>query len=309
MTTTKKTLLATALLAALGTSSAQAFQIDPVNVYLGDGTTLIASNTTALDWNEAGSGVAVGMGPFGDPTNLLAAQASGTPFDFLYQANLVSFTGAPTPSALRTIADGTVFSAGQYEFTAVASLSEKVATINNLGGGVFAATFKPVSGSFSIFFDSDTTGGAAANTAAGTGFDDGVEIARFDLVPNGPDNLSGFFAAPGTGAGSTKFDFKVGLAPTFVNPLYLENVPNLAIVNMLFNSNLNFPAGTSQTSNFHIGGAGAPYANYIAGPNDIIFKVDAASNFNPVPEPGSLALFGIGLIGAAWAGRRRKSVA
>ena len=45
---------------AFAGSSAQAFTLK-------DGTNVLASDATTLDWNASGSGVAKGVGPFGSP--------------------------------------------------------------------------------------------------------------------------------------------------------------------------------------------------------------------------------------------------
>ena len=72
-----------------------------------------------------------------------------------------------------------------------------------------------------------------------------------------------------------------------------------------FESNLNYPAGNSTTQNFHIGGSSL-FPDYVAGGNDIIFKVDGSNTF-ALPEPGTMMLLGMGMLGLVGAQRRRRA--
>jgi len=290
-----KLLLATAIGLTFA-ANAQAGLATNVSVYDGVDTSAahtLATNASAFDWNEAGSGLAVGIGPFGSPLSI------GQTFNFLYQANLVNFTGFGAPSNLVTTGTGGGFASNQFEFTVVANLVEQVIGAG-LVGPFATAAFASTGGTISIFFDNLTVGGAKANIASGTGFDDGIEVARFTAT----GGASNFTAISSTmGFGGTSYDFGVTAALDFVNSAYIQGIA--PITDFHFESTQNAPAGTSTTSNFHVGGS-ALYGDHAVASNDILFKVDGASKFT-VPEPSSVALLGLGVIGISLVGRRRTS--
>src|SRR3546814_4827533 len=74
--------------------------------------------------------------------------------------------------------------------------------------------------------------------------------------------------------------------------LFLEGILG-AVADLEFESNQQFPPGTSQTTGFHIGGS-AFYPDYVVDPDsDIVLKVDGSNTFTTqVPEPGTLGLLG-----------------
>src|SRR5438309_5620608 len=106
----RKTLLTIVLTAALGWAATAQAGI-PVNFDLGNGTPgSLATNQTPLDWNEQGSGVAIGQGPFGTPFVV------GQRFTFLYQANLVTVNPGGAPPGLDTSSNGVWNGVNPYEF-------------------------------------------------------------------------------------------------------------------------------------------------------------------------------------------------
>jgi hypothetical protein len=273
---------------AFAASSAQAFTLK-------DGTNVLATDATTLDWNTSGSGVAKGVGPFGAPLTV------GKEFQFLYQSNLSSVDGDTTGlfNGLDSFANGTKGSGKTFEFTIVAKLTEKVAKID--GSTVtFGVAGAAADNKVAIYYDA----AANASTTGGTGFDDGKLIALLTIVPN---NTQSTFTITGgaAGQGSTKLNAQIVEATDFIDPAYLQGVSQM-LFGVNFESNLNYPAGNSATLNFQKGGSGLFPDYTVDTAHDIVFKVDGSNTF-AVPEPGTMMLLGMGMLGLVGAQRRRRA--
>jgi PEP-CTERM motif len=302
----RKLLIAAAagVLLSFGVASAVTVPID-VNInYQTDGVIL----TRAFDWNEAGSGLPIyaADNPLipGDQTGTAVKPGdplvAGQALSFLYQANLVSATapggGTINPANL----NGALPT--NYEVTIVARINETVTDFGVIGGAQIA-TFSLTGGTMNIYLDQNVN----ANTLAGTGFDDGTQVLTgtvqsgdsiFSFITTGP------FANTGQGSSTTE----IAISP--IN--YDHNFFQTDVLHDLdFTTQLKFPAGTSTTTCFFCGGAGAPFGDFTGfnPATDLLLKADASNIFTAekVPEAGSLVLFGSGLLGLVTFLRRRSA--
>jgi hypothetical protein len=277
-------------------SFAKADVVTNFNLKDGAGTTIVAG-ADGLDWSERGSSVNIGIGPFSDFTLL----PPGGQFDYRYQASLAAVSGGnPTANllGLDTTSDGIAQASQSYEFTIVAKMREVITASAIVGGSptaFFGIAGTNAENKVAIFYDPAHN----ANTATGTGFDDGILIAYLTVTQNGTS--SQFKTIPGTGAGtgSSTVSAKIVEAGDFINAFYLEGVGNL-LNGLTFSSTINYPAGTSTTNGFHLGGSEL-FADYTVGANDIVFKNNGDNQFTAagaaVPEPGTLVLLSIAVIG------------
>jgi hypothetical protein len=147
--------------------------------------------------------------------------------------------------------------------------------------------FQTVGGNWDVYYDPS----ANANRLLGTGFIDGTRILGGTMTPG----YAGQFTGDGLN-GTGDFDFSGSV--TFNNAAYIDP----ALVSTIAGANLRLGARTT--------GDWVPPTDWVdgggIGESDIIFQADGQQGFSLVPEPGTVALLGLGLMGLGFTSRRRK---
>jgi len=293
-----KLFLKTAICAGvLAMASAAQASVIPVSLFKPGGAPQIVSNITDIDYNSNGAAVVIGAGPFGSP-----GLSVGQVYTNLFQTDVIGFNRGPLAVGSGDIAAGLndAFASGGYEITAVARLTEVV-----VAASANSATFVTVGGTVSLFYDDTGAGGTKSNLAAGTGYDDGREIYRGQIISGG----SLFGVLGNLGFGSTNVTARTLLLDATV----IQGLPgDLLSFYLNAEGQIGFPPGNADTNNYHIGGS-ALFPNYVVdqcvagdtfGQCDLKLRFDGSSRFE-TPEPGTVALLGLALL-AAGAGVRRK---
>lgn len=307
----RKLAFAAGAVALLGfaTSPAKAGVFTEVDLLDGGGNTL-AEDVAELDWFSNSAGAALTVGPFGTPL------VEGQTFDFVYQSRLIGAAnlGGDSVSFADTLNSGGAGGAlagDEYQFTIVANFQEVVVSVAG-DAPTQTAIFGlgPNGGTISIFYDAVGVdgGGTVSDVVAGTGFDDGIEVARFSLV----SQTSTFTAtSDSSGIGVASLEAEIVAVLDFVLDEYILGL--LApVFDLEFFATLIFPLNppASETTAFHVDGSDFYPDTPVLG-DTLLLQVDGFNTFTAqaVPEPRTLLLLALGLVALGFAARRWRPTA
>lgn len=251
-----------------------------LNTFSADG---ILQNFTGFDWHSNGASWIQGF-------DLTGANTTGDTdtFTLTYQAFAGGIsTPSPTPNLFVAPPESAT---GTYELTTYQVINE-TATCQN--AGCTSLQIATTGGTWNVFLDSTPN----ANQAAGTGFLDGVSI----LSGNWTTGLSSFAAngpIPNPGVIGTGGGFLNGTV-TSTNNTYVN--PNLLGTD--FQASLQFPG--QNPPDFTRPGAFNGVATGANSPTAFVIQTDGSQSYTAVPEPGMLALIGVGLLGFCFSRRSR----
>lgn len=232
---------------------------------------------TGFDWDSNGTAFTTGFAPVAGNNFTLTA--------FAWAANLKDGPDNILGLKLDSNANGISQGSNWYEYTLRVSLNETVTSCTGLG---ISCTFGITGGTYDIYYDTTPDANAKAGSL-GTGFLDGTKILSgiIGVQPGGTFTVSG----PGGTGVTTIFGANSFTDNGFINPnqLFTTATTTLQLGNAFTNSYVS-PGGFNGVA-------------FTA--NNIVFQADANQSFSAVPEPESLALFGIALLASVATTRRR----
>lgn len=194
---------------------------------------------------------------------------------------------------------GSDLGASDYEVTGVLDLTE-TAKLLATGGGIDTLQWTGISGTFAYYLDRSVD----SVIATGAGFTDSTNGLPF-MSGNVVAVLPTTFTSDGStfGAGSAFIRSVVTAYDPTIIDAWPVGFPGVQLVGTTFDSTITF--GGSLEPRIGVGGI-IGQSGYTVLAEDLRLKGDADSQFSAIPEPGTMVLLGLGLIGIAGIARRKK---